>query len=405
MVKFIRNILAFVLLFAFISSAQSNEKIYEQNEQLKNIKDEIVRLEKELGTKQEQKEESLKILEKINEQSLLLNKLINKIKIEEAQKEVQINKLSNKITNVNNEISELKSEYAKYIVWLYKHGKSSYLNFLFNSESINQALVRYKYLNSITDKNEEVLDDLQKLKTELSSLSTNLSKEVTEKERLVKEKELEQNRLSKRKKEKLILVKNLKEDQNSLEKAIRTKQQAEIQIKNLITKLIEEERQRQAKLREAKLKNEKNTGIIDYNYNSFENFAELKGKLNWPITKGSVFRKFGENVNEKLKTVTLNYGIDIETDAKTEVLAVAEGIVSAIDWIPGYGSVVIITHRDNFRTVYGHLTDIFVDEGEKVKGGTRIAKVSDSFEGQIMHFEIWNERNYQNPETWLHSRK
>jgi murein hydrolase activator len=405
MVKIIKNIFLLILLFAFLVLGQTSDKINEQNEQLKNIKDEIARLEKELGSKKEQKEESLKILEKINEQSLLLNKLINKIKKEETQKEVQINKLSDKIKDVNKKISELKDIYARYVVWLYKNGKASYLEFLFNSHSVNQALVRYKYLNSITDKNREVLSNLSSLKTQLSSLSQDLSKEVSEKERLVKEKQVEQDRLAKRKKERLNLVENLKQDQSTLEKAIRIKQQAEIQIKNLVAKLIEEERQRQAKLREAKLKNEKSFGVVDYNYNSFENFAELKGKLNWPITKGSIFRNFGENVNEKLKTVTLNYGIDIKTDAKTEVLAVAEGIVSAIDWIPGYGSVVIITHRDNFRTVYGHITDIFVDEGEKVKGGTRIGKVSDSFEGRIMHFEIWNERNYQNPEKWLHKRK
>ena len=83
----------------------------------------------------------------------------------------------------NNRISELKSEYAKYIVWLYKNGKSSYFSYLFNSKSVNQALVRYKYLNSITDKNEFVLSDLTNSKTELSSLSKSLSQEVIEKER------------------------------------------------------------------------------------------------------------------------------------------------------------------------------------------------------------------------------
>ncbi|MCB9247368.1 MAG: M23 family metallopeptidase [Ignavibacteriales bacterium] len=76
-------------------------------------------------------------------------------------------------------------------------------------------------------------------------------------------------------------------------------------------------------------------------------------------------------------------------------------MVSAIEWIPGYGSVLIITHRDNFRTVYGHLTDINVLEGNKVYAGDLIGNVSESLEGSILHFEIWNERNYQNPQDWL----
>ena len=97
----------------------------------------------------------------------------------------------------------------------------------------------------------------------------------------------------------------------------------------------------------------------------------------------------------------LNYGIDIETAKGAEVYAVAEGVVSAIDWIPGYGSVLIITHKGNYRSVYGHLTDISVDEGDIIFGGDKLGYVNERLEGNIIHFEIWNERNYQNPELWL----
>ena len=81
--------------------------------------------------------------------------------------------------------------------------------------------------------------------------------------------------------------------------------------------------------------------------------------------------------------------------------AVAEGIVSVIDWIPGYGSVIIITHKNEYRTVYSHLSDLYVSEGDKVKMGSVIAKVGESLEGNILHFEIWNSRSNQNPEVWL----
>lgn len=38
---------------------------------------------------------------------------------------------------------------------------------------------------------------------------------------------------------------------------------------------------------------------------------------------------------------------------------------------------------------------------KKVKPGRAIGKVNESLEGKIPHFEIWNEKNYQNPELWL----
>ena len=83
------------------------------------------------------------------------------------------------------------------------------------------------------------------------------------------------------------------------------------------------------------------------------------------------------------------------------VKAVAEGVVSAIDWVPGYGSVVIVTHKGDYRTVYSHLDDILVSEGDKVKTGSLIGKVGESLEGNILHFEIWNSRDHQDPLTWL----
>lgn len=391
----------------FFSSVygQSNSQIYEQNEQLKQIKNEINRLEGKLGEKEQEEMESLKILDLINQQTLQLNKLINKLEIEERSKERQIKKISNNIDDVEARIKYLKDEYSKYVVWIYKNSRSSFLTFLFNAESVNQAFIRYKYLSSITNRNEEVIAELKLRKDELTSLSNQYSVEVNKKEALVRQKKSEQNILGKRRNEKEGLVENIKEDQQSLEQMIRMKQQQEIKIKNIIARLIEEERQRQAKLREAKLKNEDVSGFADYNYDNYESFVDLKKKLNWPIAKGSVFRQFGENVNEKLNTVTLNYGIDIKAEKNAVVQAVAQGRVSVIDWIPGYGTIVIITHKGNFRTVYGHLVDIYVNEGDEVMGGTQLAKVSDSIEGRIMHFEIWNERNYQNPEQWLIKKK
>ncbi len=123
--------------------------------------------------------------------------------------------------------------------------------------------------------------------------------------------------------------------------------------------------------------------------------------MTWPVASGNIVRDFGENQNKKLKTVTLNYGIDIKSKPNEQVFAVAEGVVSVIDWIVGFGSIIIITHKGDFRTVYGHIDNIEVKENDIVKAGTKLGTVNQSLEGNIVHFEIWDERNYQNPQLWL----
>ncbi len=389
------------LLFPFILIySQSTWEINERNNQLTNLNSEIDALENNLNKKSAQEKESISALQNISQQSILINRVINNLSSQERNKQREISNINEDIKKTENRIRTLREDYSKYIVWFYKHGRFSGLKYIINAESLNQALIRYKYLSYVSQKNREIIDGLKSNKEQLVSLEANLKKEVRGLNELVKNKNNEKVKLASKKNKKEKLIQKLREDQKTIEEEIDTKRKAEIQIKNLIAKLIEEERARQKRLREEKLKNN-STLPADYNYANLAEFSELQGKLSWPVNNGEIARSFGENKNNKLKTVTLNYGIDIRTNDKTKVFAVAEGFVSAIEWIPGYGSVVIINHKGEYRTVYGHVTDIVVSKGDKVDPGTQIGEVSNSLEGSIIHFEIWNNRNYQNPEIWL----
>lgn len=397
----------FILFFFIVSLlyGQTADAIRLKNQELDKIKKDISALENDLQTKSKKERESLKALENINQQNLLLNRLVNNLLGEEKEKGEAIEQIEGEIAKVENRSSELKEKYAQYIVWLYKNRGLSMWRFILDSDSFNQAIKRYRYLRYISEQNKKILNQLGESKFQLSQLRNKLENERSEKERLAKLKMNEQENLRKKEFEKKELLTLLKRDQKLITEEIGLKRRAENAIKNMIAKLIEVDRERRAKIHEKKaadknsLAYKKNIQLFDYS--AFENFGQLRGRLGWPIKEGKIVRVFGENKNERLNTVTLNYGIDIAVKGEQNVLSVAEGIVSAIDWIPGYGSIVIITHRDEFRTVYGHVSDINVKEGERVKGGNPIGKVNESLEGKILHFEIWNERNYQNPEVWL----
>lgn len=389
----------FLLSIPLLMYAQTADSIQQKNLELTNIKNEISRLENELRSKSKTEKESLQSLENINRQKLLLNKLVNNLVNEEKNKSQEIEETLKLIGSVENRIKVLKEKYSNYVVWVYKNRGLSLFRFLLNTDSFNQTIKRYRYLRYISQQNKITLNQLGKSRDELNLLASQLEKERSEKENLVALKQNEQKVLSDRESERKELIKNLKQDQKMITSEIESKRKAEILIKNIIARLIEEERERKAKL--LARKPGESISPPKYNYSNFQNFAELKGILTWPVSGGKVVRKFGENKNERLKTVTLNYGIDISVKGEQNVFAVAEGVVSAIDWIPGYGSIVILTHRDEYRTVYGHISNISVQEGDKISAGTLIGSVNESLEGNILHFEIWNERNYQNPEIWL----
>ncbi len=78
--------------------------------------------------------------------------------------------------------------------------------------------------------------------------------------------------------------------------------------------------------------------------------------------------------------------------------------VSIVHWLPGYGNIVIITHSEGYRTVYAYLSEVNVQEGQIIRRGDVIAKSGESLTGEMVHLEIWREREKQNPENWLARR-
>jgi murein DD-endopeptidase MepM/ murein hydrolase activator NlpD len=134
-------------------------------------------------------------------------------------------------------------------------------------------------------------------------------------------------------------------------------------------------------------------------------FVQQRGKLRWPVIHGSVQSRFGNQTHPVLKTVTQNTGIDIATPVGSDVLAVADGEVAVLSFIPGFGNVLILNHYNGYRTVYAHLSDVSVTESQRITEGTVIAKSGDTVAGAILHFEIWKEREKQNPEWWLAKRR
>lgn len=401
MVSSIKYFLSFFLITLSLF-AQSNKDIEQKSSELKGLKYKISKLENELKEKTADEVKNINLLDKINHQAHLLNRVIKRLNVEESKIQKNINSLTSQIERIESNINELKEVYKKYVKWLYVNGNKSKWSYLLGANSVNQAIKRYKYFDYITKKNEKELGELVTHKKNLEKLRANLKTKKAAKSNIEKEKLKEINRLISRKKEKNRLIVRLNKDQRNIKDEIDEKRKYEIEIKLRIASLIEESRKKELNFRKKKFENKSVVPIVPkVNYAKFEKFSQLKGRMAWPVSSGKVIRKFGENKNKKLKTITLNYGIDIKSNPSEKVYAVAEGIISVIDWIVGFGSIIIVTHNGKFRTVYGHIDEIQVNEGDIVKAGTLLGIVNQSLEGNIVHFEIWDERNYKNPRKWL----
>jgi septal ring factor EnvC (AmiA/AmiB activator) len=393
------------LLLSFLTPIFSQvEQIDAKKEELARIKGEIYELELELKEETSLEKESVKVLENFNKQSFLLNKLITNIRREEQDKQTQINKRTRIIKSIETEIEVLKINYARYIVAIYKKGSLNELESVMDSESLQQAILRIQYLKKFSDRREKDLKELEIKKDELETAKVLLQQEINDKRLLAEQKKAEEKVLQTKLAERKKILNNVRQDKANLQATLDAKKEAQSRIKNIITKLIEEEENRKQQLASVDGTDiiEETTGMeYDLNTNTFSSFEQMKGEMIWPLHEGKIIGKFGEHKNNVLNTVTLNYGIDIEAKQDKNIRCVAEGVVSAIDWLPGYGSVIIVSHNEDYRTVYGHLEEIFVQEGDQVKAGTVLAKIGESVDGKVLHFEIWKARLNRDPELWL----
>lgn len=134
-------------------------------------------------------------------------------------------------------------------------------------------------------------------------------------------------------------------------------------------------------------------------------FAAAKGELPKPVAGPfNVVSKFGRHPLPNLPEVMYdNLGIDAEVQKGASAQAVYPGTVSGVFAIPGYNTVVIVSHGE-YYTVYGNIGTPSVKKGDNVKAGQRLGNlVADPSEGgrTIIHFEVWHNREKLNPEAWI----
>ena len=136
-----------------------------------------------------------------------------------------------------------------------------------------------------------------------------------------------------------------------------------------------------------------------------KSFEGNKGKLPWPVDKGSITESFGRNAHPTLENVfTNNNGVDISASKGASVRAVFEGEVTSVLNIPGAGKVVIIKHG-NYRTVYSNLQDTYVKIGSKVTTKQAIGTLLVTEGLSVAHFEIHQVVGTSsvalNPSLWI----
>ena len=118
----------------------------------------------------------------------------------------------------------------------------------------------------------------------------------------------------------------------------------------------------------------------------------------WPA-RGRVLAGFGSDVGG-----APNNGIDVAVPAGTDIRAAEDGVVLyAGNEIKALGNLLLLRHRDDFITAYGHAKSFQVKAGDNVRRGQVIAKSGQTgtAKAPLLHFEIRKDNAPVDPAQYL----
>lgn len=122
-----------------------------------------------------------------------------------------------------------------------------------------------------------------------------------------------------------------------------------------------------------------------------------------PLPKGVISSRYGFRVHPLTGTRMFHRGLDLAAPFGTPVVSAAPGVVTEIKRDPLLGLSVHVDHGNGYSTVYAHLQESFVREGDPVEQGQVVGAVgSTGFStGPHLHFEIMLDGVNRDPERYI----
>lgn len=381
-----------ILIFFNLFISLNGQSRTELEERRKKTLGEISYVDRLLKSTAKEKSQSMNAMKIIGKKLTLRESVIKGMHEEITLITDRINLNSMAIEMMEEDMIELKKEYARAVVNAYRLQKGNPdLVYILSAKDFNQGYKRLKYLKQIAKfrrRESEIISELRdqinatknKLQEDLYRISDLKSREEQQKSLLQTEQIREQK-----------LVKTLSNKEKQLKKELNEKKRIAKKIESEIARLIEDERRKAIKS-----DNTPEQKLIG------ENFAENKGRLPWPVEKGIITSHFGIQKHPVLKYLTEdNIGVEITSSGKITARCVFQGEVVKVFPISGANMTVIVRHG-KFLSVYANIINVRVKPGDKVAVKQEIGEVySDPDDNNsVLKFMIF-ETKYLDPEIWI----
>lgn len=376
------------------ASSASTEKVTEDDASTKSLQeaqDEKAQLEKALkeaqGTIEDLKDSKGDIESKVTE----LNQQLIDISARITDLENQLTAKSEDIQETKDELAGAKEREAQQyadmkvrIQFMYENGQTSYLEALLSSRNISEFLNSADYIAQIQSYDRQKLTEYQDTVESIVNLEAQLEQEYTDLEAL--KSTVESNKatvaaMMRQKESELVDISGDIEDAQSDADYYAAEIQAQ---EELIAAIKRAEAEKAA------------AGVEEHPYTG--------GAFRWPCPSSTrVTSDYGTRVSPMSGASSNHKGIDIGASAGADIIAAADGTVTAASYSSAAGNYVMIDHGGGLYTVYMHASSLLVSPGQTVSAGDVIAKVGSTgiSTGSHLHFGVSLNGSYVSPWSYL----
>ncbi len=391
------------MLFAVLIMAQDKRIELENNK--KQIEQEIAFTSRLLDETRQSRESTMSELNMLNAKIRQRQALLANIQSQLHQLDIQIANREKERGRLQSELKTLREEYAKMISFAYKNRNAySKLMFLFSSTDFNQAYQRMKYFQQYAAFRQSQIQKIEQTQDKLKQELTHLESDRAEKASLLANEREQQASLTSERSQIDQTIQQLSQKEAQLRQQIREKEREAQRLQRAIEAIIAEElRLARERAGEKPVKDDKLMRLTPEEEALSAAFEDNRGKLPWPVERGIISSRFGEQPHPVLKKVTVkNNGIDISTTAGSEARVAFEGLVVSVNRITQSNHAVIVRHGDYF-TVYTNLDQVFVKRGDQLNTKEALGKIhTNTIESKTeVHFQLWKNRQIIDPTPWL----
>jgi murein hydrolase activator len=353
-----------LMLFNFLEGQTKKELEEKRNKTL----EEITYVDNLLKTTAKEKTESMNAIKIIGKKLYLRESVIRGMReeINLLFDRIELNTLA--ISMMERDLTDLKTDYAHAIINSYRSQKGNpELVYILSARDFNQGYKRLKYLKQIAKYRRRESEIIMELKSQIETSKERLQADFNKVTDLKSKEEQQKNLLQSEQTKEQKMVKSLANKEKQLKRELEDKKRIAKKIELEIARLIEEEKKKAIK-----------SDITPEQKLIGENFAENKGRLPWPVSKGIITSHFGIQKHPVLKYVTEdNIGIEITSSGKTNVRTVFQGEIARVLPINGANLTIIIRHG-KYLTVYTNIVNVKVKQGDKVATDRKSTRLNSS---------------------------